>query len=217
MMHIDPVLTAVCEQLVAKHGAHTVMLYGSRADGSATAESDYDVVVFAPIGNAMRDARQHNGDYLDIFVYPESVLIEPSEEFLHLRQSQVLLQRGNEGDTFLEQLDILFQQGPAPLPPDEITARITWIHKMLARMQRGDAEGNYRRIWLLFSLLEDYFQLRRQWYQGPRKSLALLQRSEPEMHAKFVSALEPGASPEAIHALGNAVVDGVSVANNIAG
>jgi hypothetical protein len=160
-MPIDPVLIHICEQLAAKHGAHTVMLYGSRADGSATADSDYDVAAFAPIENTLRDARLYDDAYLDIFVYPESELADPSEEFLHLRQSQVLLQCRKEADNFLQRLDALFQQGPAPLPPDEVVARITWIHKMLARIQRDDAEGNYRRVWLLFSLLEDYFQLRR--------------------------------------------------------
>jgi hypothetical protein len=215
-MHSDPVLTYICEQLATRHSAHTVMLYGSRADGSATADSDYDVVAFAPIEDALRDARLHEGDYLDIFIYPESVLAKPTGEYLHLRQAKVLQQRGDEGDAFLAQLDTLFQQGPDSLPSDEIAARLTWIHKMLARMQRGDAEGNYRRAWLLFSLLEDYFQLRRQWYQGPKKSLALLRQTAPEIYAKFAAALEPGASADAVQVLAIAVVDGIKVASAIA-
>lgn len=212
-MGVDPVLAYICEQLAAKQGAHTVLLYGSRADGSATADSDYDVAAFAPIEDVLRDARVHDGSYLDIFIYPDRYLAASSEELLHIRQARILKQRGNEADRFLEQLDALFMQGPLPQPTDELAARIAWIHKMLARMQRGDAEGNYRRVWLLFSLLEDYFQFRRQWYQGPKKSLALLQRSEPEVYAKFAAALEPGASAETVQVLAIAVVNGIRAAN----
>lgn len=82
---------------------------------------------------------------------------------------------------------------------------------MVARMRRADADGNYRRAWLLYQLLEDYFHPRRQWYQGPKRSLALLQRTEPKVYAKFVAALEPDASPEAIQELAAAVVKGVDV------
>lgn len=208
-MYADPVLTYICDHLITGHQAHTVLLYGSRADGSATADSDYDVMAFAPVERVIRDARYHEGDYLDIFIYPEQMLAEPSEALLHLRSAQILRQRGTEAEAFLAHLDALFKHGPAPLPPDEVRARMAWIPKMLTRMQRGDAEGNYRRAWLLFQLLEDYFHLRQRWYLGPKRSLALLEREDPGVYAKFSAALEPGASRKSIEALAAAVMNGV--------
>jgi predicted nucleotidyltransferase len=41
----------------ALYGCHTVILYGSRARGDATAESDYDVLGVRDSGEAIRDAR----------------------------------------------------------------------------------------------------------------------------------------------------------------
>jgi predicted nucleotidyltransferase len=197
----DPVLRKVCDDLVTVHGAHTILLYGSRADGSATHDSDYDLAAFAPTEKTMRDARLMNGAYLDIFVYPESMLKNPGEELLKLRGSRVILQRVGEADAFLRALDQLFERGPERLPPDEIQARKIWALKMASRSQRGDTEGNFRRAWLLVALLEDYFLIRGRWYQGPKKALLWLQECDPATWQAFSSALQPNASQESINNL----------------
>ena len=126
---------------------------------------------------------------------------DPTEEYLKLRGSQVLLQRGVEADAFLRKLDALFQLGPKPLPADEITAIKLWAHKMVARIERADAEGNYRRVWLLMALMEDYFPIRGLWYQGPKKSLRWLEQFDGPTYDAMLRALEPNASNEAISAL----------------
>ena len=46
-----------------------------------------------------------------------------------------------------------------------------WIE--LSKAQ-GDLEGNFRRVWLLYALLEDYFALRGMWYEGPKAALKWL-------------------------------------------
>ena len=51
-----------------------------------------------------------------------------------------------------------------------------------------------RRAWLLTALLEDHFQLRGQWYLGPKKSLAHLKTHEPHIYELFVVALAPAAT-----------------------
>jgi hypothetical protein len=66
----DPLLEVISEDLRAQHGCHTVILYGSRARGDATATSDYDVLGVKESGDSFRDARLWNGVYLDIFIHP---------------------------------------------------------------------------------------------------------------------------------------------------
>jgi len=200
-MRSDPILDQVCQELAATHAVHTILLYGSRADGSAGADSDYDVAAFGPIDKSFRVARLVNGAYLDVFVYPEALLLEPTEEYLKLRGSQVVLQRGAEAEDFLSKLEEIFRRGPEPLPSDEIEARKVWAHKMAARMQRADLEGNYRRVWLLTALLEDYFHIRGLWYQGPKKSLRWLQQFDVPTYDAMHLALEPNASKEAVSSL----------------
>ena len=184
------------------------MLYGSRADGSATPDSDYDVAAFAPIERTLRDARLLEGAFLDVFIYPEAQMSDATEEFLKLRQGKVVLQRNTDADEFLTKLEELFHRGPQPLPPDEIEARRVWALKMSARSQRGDVEGNYRRVWLLYALLEDYFMTRGMWYQGPKKALQWLRAFDEDAFGRFSAALAPGASQEFIHTLAQFVARG---------
>ncbi len=78
-------------------------------------------------------------------------------------------------------------------PGDARTTRL-WLEKMLARAEKGDAEGDYRRPWLLREVLEIYFLLRGRWYLGPKMSLASLQNEEPAHFEVFRKALASGAS-----------------------
>ncbi len=199
-------LEALRDHLVQRHGVHTVILYGSRANGSALPGSDIDVAAFWPGDQTMRDTRQFHGDYLDLFIYPDSLLAQPSAADLKLRGGRVLLQRGNEADRCLAQLDALHAAGPTPLPADELQARRDWAHKMLGRIARGDTEGHYRRAWLQTALLEDWFVLRGLWFEGPKRALAWLAQHEPATRLAFDAGLAPGASWDTLRLLVEQVV-----------
>jgi hypothetical protein len=192
-MNSEPILEQLCTELTTAHAAHTVLLYGLRSDGSARADSDYDIAAFAPVDKSFRIARRLDGVYLDVFVYPEAVLLSPTEEYLKLRGCRIVMQRGTETEQFLSELDEVFRRGPRALPADEIEALKTWAHKMVARIERADPEGNYRRVWLLTALLEDYFHIRGLWYQGPKKSLRWLEQFDRPTYDAMCLALEPNA------------------------
>ncbi|WP_223253484.1 nucleotidyltransferase domain-containing protein [Chromobacterium amazonense] len=184
---------------------HTVLLYGSRADGSANQGSDYDIVAFGALEQVIRDTRRIDGEYLDLFLYPDGVLDAPDATMLRLRGAHVLRQRGDEAERFLAKLDAIHAAGPACLPEDELQARRAWAHKMAARMARGDIEGNYRRVWLLTALLEDYFVLRGLWYEGPKKALRWLEANDAQSWRAFDQALRPNADLAAIETLARCV------------
>ena len=119
----------------------------------------------------------------------------------------IVLQRETEAESFLVGLDAIYDRGPELLPADEIQARKIWALKMVQRMERGDVEGNYRRVWLLSALLEDYFHIRSLWYQGPKKSLKWLNEFDAPVYTAFCVALAPGASNAAVLSLAHLVVD----------
>ena len=58
MARPDPHLTRFIREMNTAHRCHTVILYGSRARGDATAASDYDPIGFRKSGAAIRDARR---------------------------------------------------------------------------------------------------------------------------------------------------------------
>ena len=193
-------LASIVEEVCSKNRPHTLILYGSWARGDATATSDCDLLAIRKRGRGIvHDARKWRGIYLDIFVYPEAKLL-PSK-LMHVRGGKVLKQKGQVGEQLLARLDRLHRRGPKPLPPDELAALKVWGHKMLDRISAGDAEGNFRRAWLLTASLEDYFILRNRWYEGPKLSLQWLRENEPKVYARFERALRPGSSPAALRDL----------------
>jgi hypothetical protein len=202
----DPVLARLCAELDACHPARAIVLYGSHADGSATPESDHDLACFADVTASVRDARWCHGTFLDAFVYPMSKLDEePGDELLKLREAVVLRDVDGRAAALIERVRQRHAAGPAPVPPDELQVMRVWAWKMVDRAARGDAEGNYRRHWLLMQLLEDYFALRARWYLGPKRALAWLQAHEPDVFALFERALAPEADLTAIALLVAAV------------
>jgi hypothetical protein len=196
----DPLLDRICREL-SERGAHTVLLYGSRADGSANEFSDYDVAAFAPVTHVTRDTRVIDGHFLDVFLHPDDVLNRPAAQFLTLRGSRILRQRNHDATRFLAGLDTLYQRGAEPLAADEIRARDAWARKMALRAQRGDIEGDYRRVWLLTALLEDYFVTREMWFEGPKKALRWLLANDSRLYRAFEAALKPDTTFTEIDAL----------------
>jgi uncharacterized protein len=194
-------LRAIAKMVSAKHPCHTLILYGSWARGDATPASDVDLLAIA--NNKLRDiehdTRKWRGVYLDIFVYPESKV--KAGVLMHVRGGKVLKQRGQLGDQLLEKLDRKFRQDPKPLSPSELAVRKAWHLKMLDRAAMEGAEANYRRVWLLTALLEDYFALRNRWYEGPKISLQWLRENAPTVHRQFEAALKPDAELSAIRSL----------------
>jgi uncharacterized protein len=198
-------LDRIVEEMCKKHDCHTLILYGSRAHDDATAVSDYDLLVVRQGGPVIRDAGKWEGAYIDAFIYPENKL--KSADLLRVRGGKTLLQKNGFGDAFLARLDKLYARGPKPLPPDELQARIIWAEKMIDRARLADAEGNFRRAWLLTSLLEDYFVLRGRWYEGPKISLKWLREHRPEVSALFERALQPDADISDIASVTDEVVN----------
>jgi predicted nucleotidyltransferase len=189
----DQILDIAVDELVKKHGCHTVILYGSRGRGDWTEESDYDLIGFRDDGEKFRDARLIEGKYLDAFVYPVKDIAGQEKEFLRIRQGKILLERDSFARELLAKLDQVFAEGPKPLPEDEIQTIRVWIGKMLARIGKGDIEGNYRRAWLQYDLIESYFALRKRWYLGPKESFRWLSVHDSDAYSLFERALKPEA------------------------
>jgi predicted nucleotidyltransferase len=197
---------SLIDELRRVHGVHTIILYGSRARGEATAESDIDIASYADVASASRDSRLWSGMFLDAFIYPSGRLDEaPDADVLKLCDGRVLLDERSLAEPYLARVAALEEQGPPALTEAEQRMRRVWIRKMLARIRRGDIEAQYRHHWLLYQMLEDYFALRGQWYRGPKRALGDLLIIEPHAFVAFERALAPGAPLDTLEALAEIV------------
>jgi uncharacterized protein len=152
-------------------------------------------------GEIIRDAGLLHGVYIDLFIYPQQKVRQPDASMIRLVGGVPLVDPRGDGALLLSRLADMCAAGPPPLAPDEREARRVWASKMLDRVTQGDVEGNYRRAWLLFALLEDYFVIRNQWYFGPKASLHWLRENKPDLHDLFDKALKPEADISSIAAL----------------
>ena len=204
---LDQIVTRLREH----HRCHTVILYGSRARGDGTADSDYDLLGIRDDGEEIvRDTGLWQGVHLDLFIHPRTKAEQADETLLKINGGRVLCEKEGCGTALLAKVAAFHAAGSPSLPPDEIEARHNWYGKMLQRIARGDAEGNYRRVWMLTAALEDYFVLRGMWYAGPKAALAWLRRESSEAYAAFDAALGPAPTAVVLARVVAAVTEGSS-------
>ncbi len=144
----------ILNYILKKHDCHTVILYGSRVDGTNDATSDYDILAIRDSGDFEKDCAVFEGCYLDAFIYSEGNIIEPDSFLIRIKDGIVLAQKNKLGDELLSHVTKIYEHGPEKTPAWEKQEIISWLPKMLERAKRNDVEGNYRRHWLQTELLK---------------------------------------------------------------
>ncbi len=88
-MDFETLKSKLIEEMVGRNGCHTVILYGSRARGDFTDQSDIDVLGIRSNGAAFRIGRLWHGALLDAWIYDESNL-PVAEDLLYIKDGVVL-------------------------------------------------------------------------------------------------------------------------------
>lgn len=182
----DRVINAIIDELKNLYHCHTIILYGSRARGDFTETSDYDIAGITDKSIKKEWVARFdevNHVYHDIFIYPENELIEPNESHLQMSDGIILTEQNGFGTRLLHQLNTLIGESITS-DINERKGRTIWYKKMLARAEANDLEGKYRQMWMIHTLLEDYFFFRNLRYLGPKKGFQYL-----ELHDKTILTL----------------------------
>jgi len=198
-------LLEITQNIQAKYACHTIILYGSRARGESTNSSDYDIIAIREQGDFERDCGIFDDFYLDVFVYSEEAIKNPDASLIRIKDGVVLFQKDHIGDSLLNTIKGIFQKGAPKTPAWEKHEIINWTRKMLQRAQESDVEGNFRKHWLLYDLLECYFKMRDRWYLGPKESFQWLKVNDPNIYSAFEVALKANSTFNEIENLINNV------------
>jgi hypothetical protein len=200
LAHLDDLMDRstverISRDVMAAHGCHTVVLYGSWARGQATESSDLDLLCVRREGPNVRDARILGGIYLDAFIYSEASIATPEPALLRVLGGRVLCEEGGCGTGLLARLRALHDRGPEPLAEDVRRAILLWSSKMLERFrgQRG-LEPSYRRMQLFTQSLEDYFALRGMWFPGPKVAFEWLRQHDVPLLEQFERSAQHAAN-----------------------
>ena len=146
--------------LAAEYDPVAIIVYGSFADGSSNLFSDFDALLITDGGGRRHDDRFVDCTQLDVFVRPLSEFegdYDPAD-FAQIYGGQILLDRDNVAARLLEKVERYLDE-QAGKPREELQLNVSWCEKMLRRAERADAEGSFRRHWLLTDSLEIYTEV----------------------------------------------------------
>ena len=183
----------ILSYLAAEYDPVAIIVYGSFADGTSNLFSDFDALLMTADGARRHDDRFVDCTQLDVFVHPLSDFqgdYDPAE-YARIYGGQILLDRDGIAAALLERVRC-FVDGQAKKTAEELRLDLSWCEKMLRRAERTDAEGCFRRHWLLVDSLEIYTALRGWPYLGPKKALGQLEKKDKAAYALYETALTAG-------------------------
>lgn len=180
----------ILEYLKNRFDPLSIIVYGSYADGSNNADSDFDALVISGSHRSFHDVSMFGGVRLDVFVHPAERFAGEfdCDEFAGVYDGVVVLDKTGMGAALKAQV-VRHIDGRPRKTGEELQAEIEWCGKMLLRSRRGDAEGMFRWHWLLTDSLEIYCDAMGRPYFGPKKSLKWMEREHPDDHVLYKNAL----------------------------
>lgn len=201
----NPILLEIICKIKKKWHCHTIILYGSRSQDSNSINSDYDIIAISNNGKQKRYYGDFKGEHLDILIYPEK-MVKNTNLLLRISNGIILCQKGDFGENLINYAKKMFLKGPPKASRLEKKFIVIWIGKMMDRIKQGSIDGNFRKYWLLFDLLEIYFWLRDLWYIGPKKSFQWLRENDFSAYLAFDAALKPDAKLNTLDVLINYII-----------
>ncbi len=177
---------SLTQELKTLHQAHTIILYGSRAQGTETPASDIDVLCFSHTAEPGCDARRWGDYWLDAWLHPDSAAAQ-AENFLFLAGAKVLIEENDFGRELIRRVESVLAHPRKRLSAQDFQHRRVWLTKTLARIKNGDPEAWYRRHWMIAEMLEIHFEIQAIHFLGFKRAMLTLQQSDPELHQLFLA------------------------------
>lgn len=184
----------IISYLKEKYRATSIIVYGDYAEDNVTEHSAFEALVMGPTSPYAHETETVEGVKLDVLVYPREIFYGEIalDEFEQVHEGLVALDEDGMG-SWLKRM-IANQIASIPAKPDEaIEDSLIWCANMCARAAKGDAEGFFRRAWLLTDSVEIYSDVVGQPFLSPQKTMSKMAKFDPEaaeIHFRALSTME---------------------------
>lgn len=184
-------LEQIIEYLNQKHSPLSIILYGSYANGTNDAHSDFDALVISRQDTPLHDTSFFSDVQLDVFVYPTCYFAsdERLEDCIPIFDGIILADTDGIGQK-LQSRVLSYLKSRPHMSAEELKSNIDWCIKMLERSNRGDAESLFRWHWVLVDSLEIFCELAQVPYLGPKKTLHWMEKAYPCSFDLYQQALK---------------------------
>ncbi len=181
----------ILEYLIKEYDPTSIIVYGSFANDTNDAHSDFDALVICSKSHKMHDDNVIDNTELDVFIYPTEYFVDEYDisEILQIENGDLLLDKEGIGARLLQEVEAYVSNYDVKSIAEK-QMELSWCKKMLKRIEREDIEGLYRWHWLLMDSLEIYFDIKNEMYLGPKKSLDLLLKYDKKGFEIYKDALE---------------------------
>lgn len=209
---LSPIEEQLVELLRMRKGAHTVLLYGSRALGTARPDSDWDLLAFhdGKRPGWLHETVEGIGE-VNAYLYPAAGVMANIEGMLNLTYyaesyalAKILCEEAGLGQYVIEQARLDAPRQPA-LPPAGFAQNIRHFYRDIVLKAVRDAQvpvaiRHYRLHESLVKSLAHYRMFRGLRLSRIRESIRWMEEQDPHGHGLYSAAVAPGASAEAVAA-----------------
>ncbi len=186
----DSLMNEIIKALEAKYHPLGIIVYGSYADGTNNLNSDFDALLLTNGSSELHDSSVMSGVELDVWIYPRAKIEAPHDAYEFLQIWDGIIISDETGLLSRLQAEVReYIHSTAAKGREENLQNLNWCRKMLARTERGDFEGRYRRCWLLTDSLEIYCNIVGEYFFGAKKALRYMQQHAPDAAAAYGAAL----------------------------
>ena len=180
----------IIDYLRKEYAPKGILVYGSFANGTNGAGSDFDALIISDNAKVHHDNTVVAGTELDVFIYSPERFDDGCDpvEFIQVLDGKIIEDETGALSKLKQEVSA-YAANRVKKSEEELRTSVEWCRKMLLRTQREDAEGYYRWHWLLTDSLEIYSDIYRAFYQGPKKTLRWMEEIDPEAFVIYHNAL----------------------------
>ena len=183
MLNTQPV-SGILEYLLQTHNPRAIIITGSYADGTYNEASDFDCwLIGRDESRAYHDTSIVNGIQLHAEIYPLSHLMHLPMRMIEFF-IDVIIAHDPDGAAaeFMNHVQKELACDPC-MRPEKKAQTMAYLEKMLRRASRQDFNGDLRGHLMLFQSVEYWCDFSDRIYQGSKKTLRMMEKTDPKSAA----------------------------------